>query len=338
MEIKIYFLAFALLMLIFSACGAGIPSPAEAQTGPVPGTLRERPAMSKETATGSFGEEIDLTPLLRSLDELAELERAGSWFQGMGLTESGIREKMSDYAGAVAAAYKELSWAFGKGIIEKEEVEQGLLNVLAVMSEDAITAATNAILAFSREQWATAAVELEPLFIEADEPDGFGRWMILVCALEKNNEDRRAGAAYKAIRARYAQFPEYWYRGARTFSGAVSAEFAENCINSSPQGPFAEECRKILAVYTGLKSEDGLSIKTKKEIESVISLSVNSGNPQLLDSLLPLISLPDNPYTVYAVGALRVLTSVPKFRDYFNGQAAASGGRSAERLSYICRS
>lgn len=119
MEIKIYFLAFVLLMLIFSACGAGIPSLADVQTRPVPGTLRERPAASKEAATSSLGEETDLTPLLRSLDELAELERAGSWFQGMGLTESGIREKMSDYAGAVAAAYKELSWAFGKGIIEK---------------------------------------------------------------------------------------------------------------------------------------------------------------------------------------------------------------------------
>jgi hypothetical protein len=167
--------------------------------------------------------------------------------------------------------------------------------------------------------------------------------MILVCSLEKDKaaslaEDRRVGAAYKSIRARYSQFPEYWYRGARGFSGGIAAQYAENCINLSPQGPFADECRSILATNTGLKNEDGLSIKTKKEIETIISQSINSSNPQILDSLLPLISLPDNPYTVYAVSALKTLTGIPKFNEYFSGHAAVSKGRLAERLSYICRS
>jgi hypothetical protein len=117
----------------------------------------------------------------------------------------------------------------------------------------------------------------------------------------------------------------------------VSAEYAENCINLSTRGPFADECRKIIAAHAGLKTEDGLSIKTKTEIETIISESINAGNPQLLDPLLPLLSLPDNPYTVYAAGALRALTSVPKFREYFNVKASASSGRLAERLSYIYR-
>jgi len=151
-------------------------------------------------------------------------------------------------------------------------------------------------------------------------------------------ENRQASAAYKAIRARYSQFPEYWYRGARCFSGGIAAQYAENCINLSPQGPFADECRSILAANTGLKNEDGLSIKTKKEIEAIISQSVNSSNPQVLDSLLPLIGLPDNPYTVYAVSALKTLTGIPKFNEYFSGHAAVSKGRLAERLLYICRS
>jgi len=291
---------------------------------------------------------------LHALDELAEVERAGSWFQGMGLTESSLRENAGDYTGAVAAAYKELAWAYGMGLLKKEDLNNGLLNVLAVKGEDSVTAATNAILAFFNEQWTDAAAGLKPLFNEADEPDGFGRWMMLVCTLELSvlelsaqeqdtrrlsiQEERRAAAAYKSIRARYAHFPEYWYRGARAFPGSIGAEFAENCINSSPQGPFAQESRKILAAHIGLKTEDGLAIKTKKEIETIISQAVNSGNPQILDSLLPLISLPDNPYTVYAVGALRALTSVPRFRDYFNKQAASAKGRLAERLSYICRS
>jgi len=324
---KIKTLTLLLLTIVFSACGRGLSSPPQAA---LPQTVRAVPAVmasSPETAD-----------LYRSLDELAQLERAGSWFQGMALTESGMRENAGDYAGAVAAAYKELAWAYGRGFIQKEDLEQGLLNVLAVKSEEAVTAAANAVLAFVREQWDEAAAGLEPLFDEQEEPDGFGRWMILVCALEKNREDRHSGAAYKAIRARYVQFPEYWYRGARAFSGIAAAEYAENCVNSSPQGPFADECRNILAAFTGLRGEDGLSIKTKVEIESIISNSLNTGNPHLLDPLLPLIGLPDNPYTVYAVGALRALNSVPIYRDYFNAQASVSRGRLAERLSYICRS
>jgi hypothetical protein len=273
----------------------------------------------------------------RTLDEFAEVERAGSFFQGMAIAESGIRENAGDFAGAVAAAYKELAFAYGRGLIQKDEIEQGLLNLLEFKNEQTVTAATNAVLAFFREQWTEASAALSLLFDQSDEPDGFGSWMILVCALEKNPQDRRAGAAYKAILARYVQLPEYWYRGARAFTGTVAAEYAENCINSAVEGPFADECRKILAVHTGLKAEDGVSLKTKREIETIISQSVNAGNPQLLDSLLPLIGLPDNPYTVYAVGALRSLSSIPVFRDYFTKQVSGSSSRLSERLLYISR-
>jgi hypothetical protein len=281
--------------------------------------------------------EIDMDSILESLDELAGLERAGSWFGGMALTESSLRETAGDYAGAVAAAYKELAFAYGRGLIQKDEIEQGLLNLLEFKNEQTITAAANATLAFFREQWTEASAALSLLFDQSEEPDGFGSWMILVCALEKNPQDRHVGAAYKAILARYVQFPEYWYRGARAFTGAVAAEYAENCINSAVLGPFADECRKILAVHTGLKAEDGISLKTKREIEVIISQSVNAGNPQLLDPLLPLIGLPDNPYTIYAVGALRSLSSIPVFRDYFTKQVSGSSSRLAERLSYISR-
>jgi hypothetical protein len=326
MKLKFNFLTFLFLLLVFSACGGG---------GSSQGTsLSEKPS---SRALSAPAEADDLPGLLQTLDELAEIERSGSWFQGLALTESGIREKTGDYAGAVVAAFKELAWAYGRGLIQKAELEQGLLNVLTVEGEETVTATVNAILAFINGQWESAATGLSSLFNELDEPDGFGRWMLLVCLLEKNKEDRRACAAYKAIRARYTQFPEYWYRGAKAFSGTIAAEFAESCINSAVQGPFAEDCRKILASNSGLRIEDGLSIKTKREIDAIISQSVNSGSPQFLDSLFPLISLPDNPYTVYAIGALRAVINVPKFRDYFNGQAASSSGRLTERLSYLCR-
>jgi hypothetical protein len=325
---KIYFLTLTILssMLVFPACVGK-----NSQESPEP--AGHKPAITLRQNEG----EIDISMYLKSLDEFAELERSGTWLQGMAVTESGIRENAGDYAGAVAAAYKEMALAYGRGMVEKKDIEQGLLNLLEIDGGHEVVAAANAVLAFFREEWSEAFAGLALLFDKDEEPDSFGSWLLLVCALEKNSEDRRSVLAYKAIRARYTQFPEYWYRGAKTFSGAVAAEYAENCINSSSQGPFADECRKILAVHTGLKTDDGLSLKTKREIETIISQSINTANPALLDSLLPLIGLPDNPYTVYATGALRALTQVPVFRDYFGAQASASSGRLAERLTYICR-
>ena len=320
MFIKFLFLTF-LSMLIFPSCGGEKH-------------LQETPADAQ------FYQAVyapDLNSHLRSLDELAALERAGHWIQGMALSESGIRENAGDYAGAVAAAFKEMSFAYGRGLMSMSDIENGLLSVLSVRNDDVIIAAVNATLAFISGSWDEALAILQLFFDDLEEPDGFGRWMKLVCALEKNREDRLAGEAYKSIRARYVPFPEYWYRGARAFPGVIGAEYAENCINLSPLGPFSNECRRILAVFSGLKPEDSLSIKTKTEIEAVISRSLNAGNPDILDSLLPLISLPDNPYTVFAVGALRSLNSVPDYRNYFIVQAALSSGRLAERLLYISR-
>jgi len=335
MKINFIFPVFIIQILIFSACMGNT------QTEPKT-SLQVQTVFPFQTETVYPVTSIDTHLYLQTLDELAELERNGSWIQGMALTESALRENAGDYAGAVAAAYKELAMAYGRGMIQKEDIELGLLNLLELKGEEDIAIAANAVIAFVREQWTAALSGLETLFDQYEEPDSFASWMILVCTLERDKaayrtEDRRTGAAYRAIRARYAQFPEYWYRGARAFSGAVGAEYAENCINVSAQGPFSDECRKILAVYTGLKTEDCVSIKTRAEIDFIVSQSINSGNPKLLDSLLPLIGLPENPYTIYAVGVLRTLTSVPIFRDYFNEQASLLSGRSAERLSYISR-
>ena len=324
---KIIFSVMTLLsfVTVFSACGGK-------------GFTHKQRVVTAQTERASALSDANMEDLLQSLDEIAELERAGTWMQGMAITESTIRENIGDYAGAVAAAFKELAFAYGRGLIQKQDIEQGLLALLELKGDTSIITATNAIIAFSQEKWTQASSSLPFVFDTDEEPDSFANWMILVCALEKDPKDRRAGAVYRSIRARYAQFPEYWYRGARAFSGTVAAEFAEHCINSAPQGPYADECRKILASHTGLKNEEGLSLKTKREIETVIVQSINAGNPQILDSLLPLIDLPDNPYTIFAVGALRSLTGYPEFREYFSTQASSSRGRLAERLSYISRS
>jgi hypothetical protein len=192
-------------------------------------------------------------------------------------------------------------------------------------------------MAFIEGRWKEAEALLGPRFEDDEEPDGFARWLLLACALEQNSGARKTGAAYGAIRARYTSFPEYWYRGARFFSGALAAEYAERCISLAPEGPFAGECREILAAAAGLEPRDGAALKSRMEIEELLSRAVSGNDPELLSGLLPLISLPDNSYTVYAIGALQALAMAPRFGDYLEALGKKSSGRLAERLRYICR-
>jgi hypothetical protein len=275
----------------------------------------------------------------KSLEEFAELERSGAYVRGMGITESVLREDAGDYAGAVLAAYKELALMYSHGLITKEAVETGLETVIAHKGDEGegkTAQAARGLLAFAAGQWEETERLLAPLFGGDDEPDSFARWLLLICALEKEPESRTAGAAYGAIRARYSSFPEYWYRGARAFSGTIAADYAERCITLAPAGPFAEECRGILAASVGLDPGDGPSLKSLAEIDELLAQAFSAGKPGMLSGLLPLISLPDNPYTVYAVGALRALAGSPKFGDYLTALEKKSSGRLAERLRYIC--
>jgi hypothetical protein len=336
----------SLALLAFTACGGNSPGPvpgASASAGPslVEGaSLSGGGAALSALSQGDRGALGGDKALEQSLDELAELERSGVYRPGMALTESGLREAAGDYPGAALAAYKEMAFLYGGGVLREDAVDQGLRNV-AALGEGGASAgaalAASGILAFVRGDWDEAAGILRGCFDPREEPDGFAQWLLLVCALERDKGDRQASAAYRAIRARYTRFPEYWYRGARAFSASVAAEYAEYCISLAPQGPFAAECRNILAVHAGLRAEDGASLRSKLEIEDIISRSVGREDPEILSDLLPLIGLPDNPYTVYAVGALRALVSVPRFREYLSARAGSSRGRLAERLAYICR-
>jgi hypothetical protein len=272
--------------------------------------------------------------VLSSLENLIEMERSGSYTQGMGLRESMFRETLGDLAGAVAAAYKELAFAYGMGMIDKAAVAQSMRNADAL--GDIPSQAARGCLAFLQGRWAEAKSILDQ-FYTGDEIDSFFHWMILCCTLEQNRNDKQAADVYRAIRGRYAKFPEYWYRGARAFSGFLAAEYAESCIALAPSGPFAEECRTILAASAGLSPREGQMMLSRPEIEQVVSRSVNQSDPSVLDQLMPLISLPDNTYTLYAVGMLRTLASVPVFRDYFRDSSDKSTGRLAERLAYISR-
>jgi hypothetical protein len=122
--------------------------------------------------------------------------------------------------------------------------------------------------------------------------------------------------------------------------GNIAAVYAEQCINASPRGPFSADCRKILAEYLGLsfdRRDRYFDIRTKAEIENTIRVSVSMNDPFILEELFPLMALPENAYTLYAVGALKALASVPEFRSFFIDEEQKSIGRLAERLNYISR-
>jgi hypothetical protein len=336
---NLVFILLALAVLAGCAGGrTGTPGSEGAAAALPPALLSAPPEAEGESSPG--------------LAEIAEIERAGAYFPGLGLAESGLREKAGDLGGSVIAAYKELSWAYGYGRTGKDGVEDGIRRTLVYLenlnsggesgtgtASRGLEAAQGA-LAFSGERWDDAARLISGVIDPDDDPDSFSRWMLLVCTLETGKGGAGNFSAYGAIRARYSAFPEYWYRGARAFagsgSGAIASMYAEECVNLSPDGPFAGECRRILAGGLGLTG-DGRAIRSKAEIEDTISRALSAGDPELLDSLLPLMDLPDNTYTLYAMGALKVLASTPEFRRYFQLQAAVAGGRLAERLAYINR-
>jgi hypothetical protein len=339
-------LSFGFAVLVLFMAAACFSEPARENPG------RAEPAPEGEFFPAAYG---GTETYAAALEELAERERSGGIEPGLGLTESMLREGLGDYGGAVVAAYKELSWAYGAGgAISRSGIAGGLEAVLALyegegsldppLGEEARERALGAVrglIAFHNGRWTEARLYLESLCAAGDEPDSFAQWLCLVCRLEEGEASRQATASYGAIRARYEGFPEYWYRGARNFSGSlhgnIRREYAERCINLAPQGPFAAECRGILVETMGLPVETQDRIKTLAEIEGSVIRSVSSDTPELLRELFGLLSLQDNPYTLYAAGALRALAVQEDFKAWFVREAAGSSGRLAERLFYISR-
>jgi len=281
-----------------------------------------------------------------ALEELAEMERSGGFVPGLGLAESNVRERSGDYAGAVLAIYKELAWAYSMGVgnVKRETVLEALNNLqkpgtIVLFSEEArkqTDGAVMAILAFFDSRWEEAEKHIRSVYGNDTEADGYSRWMLLVCSLERENSAKENRSAYGSIRSRYASFPEYWYRGARM--GMPNAgDYAERCINLSPAGPFAGECRSILSKTMGLDPLDASAVKTRFEIEVLVKAAINQGKPELLAELFPLMGLPDNPSTLFAAGMMRALASESIFRAWFVQEAKKANGRLAERLQFISR-
>jgi len=286
-----------------------------------------------------------------ALEELAERERSSGFAPGLGLAESSLREKSGDYAGATMAAFKELSYAYAAGAASAETVRERLAATRAAFAGRTDPGAAVAVRAvacasdFFAGNWKAAGAELQVLFPgEAErEADSFPRWMMLVCALESGGDDRNLRSSYGAVRARYALFPAYWHRVARAAERAGSEgstaaiEAAERCVSLAPAGPYADEARGLIAESIGLKKSDGKAIRSRMEIEAAARVAASERNPQVLDSIVPVLSLPDNPYTLYALGVLRGLAEDETIRKWLSARADAEVGRTRERLRYASR-
>ncbi|MDR1177425.1 MAG: hypothetical protein LBK64_01220 [Spirochaetaceae bacterium] len=321
--------------VLLSSCSgessaAGVDAPREAPEVLAVQALNDSPVNREE--------------IVSALDLLAGTERSSGFRSGMGLAESRLREEAGDYAGAVMAAFKELFYAYGAGSLGGEQVRAGLE---AALSLDEVHDAALAALAFFDGRWKEAAEGLDGLR-DGEEPDSFVQWMFLASLLESGllkgaqedgplaggsvfDESRRAVLArYSAIRARYSGLAAYWYHLA-----IVSGEGAERCVDIAPLGPYAGECRKILAESCGLRGDAASALRTRAEIERAVSGAAAQGSAALLEELFPLLALEDNPFTLYALGALNALSASPLFRNYLAARGRESSGRLEERLRYI---
>lgn len=325
--------AFAAFVILCAACTGAENSGKLEPSGGIAG----QGALAAPVLASADGSASDI---IMGLEQIAEIERSGGFFPGMGLIESEMRERAGDYAGAAVAAYKELSWAYGYGAVSTDQIASWFESALALFEDsddpqrNAGVRAIKGCMAFARGDWEEAERLLAGIHSPDEEPDSFLGWMLLVCALEQSGDEGRAvRATYGAIRARYMFFPEYWFRGALT----IGVAYAEQCINISPQGPFAGACRAILARHFGILT-GGEDIRTKNEIETILLASVSANNPDMLREIFPLLVLPDNPATLYALGTLQALSFIPEFRAFFAKEALNSSGRLAERLNFASRS
>ena len=337
MYLKSIFLFFALLVPVIFL---NLSCSTEARMQPVNPVSKSGPVQGYDQQT------------ITELDLIAEIERGGAFFPGLGFYESSLREAAGDFAGAALAAYKELSFAYGFGNLTGEQVESSLrsaliaINVRAGGELEASTAefmgamALSGCIAFHNEDWEEAERYFSIIKEWYEEPDSFLNWIIMVIALEQAKDGNVSG--YSAIRSRYTQFPEYWFRGAKAFTAMgsdpnIAVMYAEHCINIKTDGPFASPSRRILAIHSGLMpvSEIYEKLFTRGEIEDKIQRSLKENNPNHLDELLLILSLPDNPYTFFALGAMSSILPNPQFQTYFQDIVLISEGLLKDRLLYL---
>jgi hypothetical protein len=359
---KHYFLKLlvTLLTMLPLSCSAEQPVPAQTELSMAAAVKAELPEKPVSPEPVSSNSEVEITA---ALFNLAQTERDKGFSSGLGFYESSLRESSGDYAGAVFAAFKELLWAYSFGFLKDDggAVQGGALATLekslAAIKEnrsgitsaagaEEIAEAVDASLDFLHGNYAKAAAIVKKYYSAYYELDSFPAWLLLVCRMAEENSapDAMLKNNYAALRSRYKTFPAYWYYAAK-FAGSDKGEAASNAetfinvTNTAPsvRSPLENECRELIASYAGVAKKDASRLLTRTEIESCITLAVQENNAEKISPLLGLLPLPDNPYTLFAEGALQALARLEPFKSYLENSLATRDARMRERLHYIIR-
>lgn len=327
------------LALGLLACGKGEP-------GSRPGlSMGEAPGAAGNSRDSSAGIRMEAEELKQALGDLAERERLGGYVPGLGLVESSLRERGGDLPGAVLAAYKELLWAYSRGPtpdnqgnapLSPSTIEDSLRKIRSLFPQNRETAqAVDASVAFSRSQWSQAEALLATLPSIAEKGDSFSHLLLLICQGEQGKTGGDFFPTYGMLQGRFEGFPPYWYHGMRFAKNRFSAEYAERCVDLAPQGPYADEARSWLAKSVGLQAQDGPALRTKGEIDTLLRRALASNQVDTLGDLYPLLSLPDNPYTFFALSAMGSVAQEGAVKSYLTASLKKATGRLAERLRFV---
>ena len=162
------FIALAIIALVSTGCAGAQPR----------GIASSEDGASHAAGSSTDGSESDIRAIRSELSSLAEMERRGRYEPGLGIHESGLRERAGDSSGAVFAAYKDLSYAYANGAVSEQDIDARLDRLdERAMSDGArdadVLSAVAAIRLFRSGKWAEAASALIVLAAGDGQADSF---------------------------------------------------------------------------------------------------------------------------------------------------------------------
>ncbi len=285
----------------------------------------------------SAGRYSDLVAVLDSY------ESAYPYEPGLGLMQSAAYERLGDFDSAVLTAYKEAEYGGAYGAAKVKDIQNNLLALGRKLDDKAFNpagkgkSALEAVTAFARQDWSTAARLLE----QRNGTGTFEKYLLLSARIESKRAAPADIDAYAALLPHLRSLPPYFHRLYLGLSGLPNqssdklADVLETAINLAPHVEAAGTYRKELAGVLGLSPADGARLMTRAELSAAAEKAAATGESTLLDPLLATLELKDNRTTLIAVGILRAFAKDARHRPYFIDKKNTSAGRTRERLEYI---
>ncbi len=274
-----------------------------------------------------------------ALDALAAYESAFPYEPGSGLVESSLRERTGDKDGAVLAAFKDGLNAYEAGAVGIEELEFRLSELERVLADSVANpaggglAALETARAYLRADWAAAARALTRVTTRSSAK----AWIGATAGLAPG--DAASERAFVEAETAFGFLPSYRLRFASAFAGdrtrlASVRAACETGIDLAPSGPLAVALRRELGRALGIDVAESGKLRTRGELEAAGYRAAASRDPAFLAPAIGTFELPDNDYTLFAVGLVKGFASEPVFRSALERELGTSSGRRAERLRY----